>query len=487
MFWGETAVISVMKSVKGAPTVICKIQLSVVSLVLCWVACSQAVAAREVSEEAKIFRATRDAVFTIYGDRGHGSGFLVDKAGLILTNSHVISSSNRISAQLNPKTRLPATLVAEDKQRDIAVLRIAPTVIKKLPVLKIAKRSGADLAFEGEKVIAIGSPLNQIRILTSGIVSKVEERAIISDVNINPGNSGGPLINMDAEVIAINTFGDIPSRGGPGVSGSVSISLALPLLDRARGRIHEQAPPSSLLPVVPENPFPIEGLKWASERCGNASNYTLKAPGFNIEILTPSRRYFLTKISKGPLTEKRRRREVAAGVDSSEMYDPLGDLLKEWAEYAGMYSPLVEIHVQPDVGETAGSLLLNILGAAAAGYSGNYYLGSSTYEFKSDLQDLELLDGGNVVPAVLRGMRMMPVSISERFRKMEDIAQRGVFMFLAEVFKSKNLQLKILDLKKPGQVINVPIPHACREQILADFEPYIDMQKAKEARLRLMR
>ena len=83
------------------------------------------------------------------------------------------------------------------------------------------------------------------------------------------------------------------------------------------------------------------------------------------------------------------------------MYDPLGDLLKEWREYVGDYSPLAEIHVQPDVGETTGSLFLNILGAAAASYSSTYYYGSSTYEFKSDLQDLELMDGGNVVPAVV--------------------------------------------------------------------------------------
>ena len=226
-------------------------------------------------------------------------------------------------------------LLAEDKQKDIAVLRIAQEVVKELPILKIADRSAADLAFEGERVIAIGSPLNQTRILTSGIVSKVEERAIISDVNINPGNSGGPLINMDSEVIAINTFRD-PSLGGAGISGSILISLALPLLDEARGRLHEEPPPSTLLPVVPENPFPIEGLKWGSERCGKTANYTLKAPGFDIEILTPSRQYFLHKIAIEPLTKKRRGREAAAGVDASEMYDPLGDLLKEWREYVGI-------------------------------------------------------------------------------------------------------------------------------------------------------
>ena len=458
----------------------------VVSLILCGIVCSQVPAAREVSQEAIIFRKTRDAVFTIYGDRGHGSGFLVDRAGLILTNSHVIAASSRISVQLNPNTRVPATLLAEDKQKDIAVLRVAPEVVNELPILKIADRPAADLAFEGEKVIAIGSPLNQIRILTSGIVSKVEERAIISDVNINPGNSGGPLINMDSEVIAINTFGDFEFGIGPGVSGSILISLALPLLSQARDRLHEEPSSFTLLPVVPEDPFPIEGMKWAAERCGKASNYKISASGFDIQILTPSRRYFLTKIQTGPLTKKRRSREAAAGVPQQEMYDPLGDLLKEWAEYAGEYSPLVQIHVQPDVGETTGSLLLNVLGAAAAGYSGTYYYGSSTYEFKSDLQDLELMDAGHVVPEVLRGMRMMPVSISERFRRMEDIAQRGVFMFLPEVFKSRNLRLKILDLKKPGQVINVPIPQACREQILADFEPYMDMQNAADARLRFM-
>ena len=458
----------------------------VVSLILCGIVCSQVRAAREVSQEAVIFRKTRDAVFTIYG-RGKGSGFLVDRAGLILTNSHVIQSSSRISVQLDTNTRVPATLLAEDRKKDIAVLRIDPEVVRGLPILKIADRPAADLAFEGERVIAIGSPLNQIRILTSGIVSKVEERAIISDVNINQGNSGGPLINMDSEVIAINTFGNFPSRG-PGVSGSVSISLALPLLSQARGRLHEEPPDSTLLPVTPKDPFPIAGLKWASERCGKASNYKIgSAPGFDIQISTPPRQHFLKRVSDEPLTAKRRRREAAAGVPEQEMYDPLGDFLREWAEYGGAYQPLVVISVVPAMGETTESVLLNLLGAAAAGYSRTpYYYGSSTYEFKSDLQDFELMDGGKVVPEVLREMGMMRHSVSRRSVKMEDIAQGGVFMFRPEVFKSPNLRLKIRDLKKPGQIIDVPIPQACREQILADFEPYMDMQNAADARLRVM-
>ena len=79
----------------------------VVGLILCGIVCSELPAAREVSQEAIIFRKARDAVFTIYGDRGHGSGFLVDEVGIILTNSHVIQSSSRISVQLNRNTRVP--------------------------------------------------------------------------------------------------------------------------------------------------------------------------------------------------------------------------------------------------------------------------------------------------------------------------------------------------------------------------------------------
>ncbi len=479
----------------------------VVGLILCSIVCDQVSAARKVSEEAIIFRETRDAVFTIYGDRGHGSGFLVDKTGLILTNAHVITSSSRISVQLDRDIRVPATLLAEDKEKDIAVLRVAPEVVSGLPILKIADRPSADLAFEGEKVIAIGSPLNQTRILTSGIISKVEERAMISDVNINPGNSGGPLINMDSEVIAINTFGDFRFGVGPGVSGSVSISIALPLLDQARGRLQEKPPAPILLPVAPEDPFPLEGLKWASERCGKDSNYTIKSvsvdswvaemanspytgkvtSGFNIQIFTPPREYFLKKIATEPLAKKRRNREAAAGIPQSEMYDPLGDRFREWREYVGDYVSLVIITVEPIIGETSASSFFNILGAAAAGYSGTYYPASYIYEFKSDLRDCELMDGDNVVPEVWRTMGIMPVSVSEKFVKMEDIAQRGVFAFRLEVFKSTNLSLRIQDLKKPGQIINFPIPPACREQILADFEPYMDMQNAAEAKLQLAR
>lgn len=183
------------------------------------------------------------------------------------------------------------------------------------------------------------------------------------------------------------------------------------------------------------------------------------------------------------MAQKRRDRQQSAGTPQSEIYDPVGNRMQEWREYVGEYVPLVMISVEPKIGETGGSIFLNVLGAAAAGYSGTSYSGYHTYEFKSDLQDFELIADNSTIPTVFRTIGIMPISISTNFGKMEDIAQRGAFAYRPEVFKSPHLYMRIKDLKNPSKTIKIPIPLACREQILTDFEPYFDMIRAKEVKL----
>ncbi|MGB3478937.1 MAG: trypsin-like peptidase domain-containing protein [bacterium] len=460
-----------------------RLAIAVVLLLLSAVAAGQ----RKVAEETIIFQALRAGVFTVFGDRGHGSGFLIDATGLVLTNSHVISNSSYITVQLDDATRVRATLLDEDEMNDVAVLLLAQKVVRGRPILKLADRPAEDLAFEGEKVMAIGSPLSQTKILTSGIVSKVEERAIISDVNINPGNSGGPLINMDAEVIAINTFGQ-QSQIGPGISGSISITVANDLIRRAHQRLSDISPPSSeLLPVTPKEAFPPECLRWAQKRCFESKNYTTSGGAFDIMILTPPRRSFLVTQEKAKLAGKRREREIAAGVEASKMYDPLGERLKEWRQYVGDYTPLVLLKATPKIGESGGSVFANILKASLAGASGTYYYDEHhTYEFKGDLQDFQLRDDEEVIPEVVRSMDIMPVSIEFAREHMEDIAQQGFFLFLPDPFdgyEKQTLHMVITDLKKPGEKIEVKVPRACLEQIWVDFEPYRDACNARQKRL----
>ncbi|HKQ51948.1 MAG TPA: trypsin-like peptidase domain-containing protein, partial [Pyrinomonadaceae bacterium] len=150
---------------------------------------------RAFAEEAELFRELRDGVVTIEGELGHGTGFVVDQRGLILTNQHVVSQSKEIRVQFDSKHKVQAVVLAEDPEKDVAVLWANLAACQSCKVLKLADQSvEPELGIiEGERIFAIGSPLSQDKILTTGVVSKVEKRAILSDVNINPGNSGGPL------------------------------------------------------------------------------------------------------------------------------------------------------------------------------------------------------------------------------------------------------------------------------------------------------
>ena len=453
-------------------------------------------AQREVTPEARLFREYRDGVFTVFGDAGHGSGFLVAESGLVLTNQHVVANSRYVRVQLDDSIKVAAHVLAADSARDIAVLRVNPSVVRGLPVLKLAPPR-PELAFEGERVIAIGSPLNQTKILTSGIVSKVEPDAIISDVNINPGNSGGPLLNMDGEVVAINTFGDFSRRGGPGVSGSISIHLAAPVLETAAQKLAaSDPPPPDRLPVRPRGIFPLKALEaaatapWWDDDAYHVSK--LRDTGsFEIRVFTPVSLYRTEKQAELELAAARRKREERAGVSSAEAYSPFEDL-KSWGQYAGQYAPVVILQIAPKVGETTGSAIANILGAVAAGYAGTAYRGAHQLEFKGDLHDVSFERNGAPLAEIERGMMFVPLSVnvSDLYASYygADLARAGIFTLDAASFAPDNgvwpvIYLKIEDLKRPGKPVGFALPQRTVERIWADFAPYREQVAADTARL----
>jgi len=161
--------------------------------------------------------------------QGQGSGFILDKAGHILTNFHVVAGANRgIEVQLYNKRRFTAKVVGTDKTHDLALLQIdAPD----LQPVTLADSSQLNV---GQKVYAIGNPFGLSGTMTRGIISAIRpirsesgapiEDAIQTDAAINPGNSGGPLLNSSGEVIGINTM--IASNGADQSSG---IGFAIPI------------------------------------------------------------------------------------------------------------------------------------------------------------------------------------------------------------------------------------------------------------------
>jgi serine protease Do len=161
---------------------------------------------------------------------GLGSGFIISKDGYILTNAHVVAGSDDVNVRLaDAKREFKARVVGIDKRTDVALLKVDAT---DLPVAALGDSSKLQA---GEWVAAIGSPFGFANTITAGIVS-AKERAlpdemyvpfIQTDVAVNPGNSGGPLLNLDGEVVGVNSMIYSGTGGYMGVSFAIPIEVAL--------------------------------------------------------------------------------------------------------------------------------------------------------------------------------------------------------------------------------------------------------------------
>lgn len=166
-----------------------------------------------------------------------GSGFIIDAAGLIVTNNHVIGDANEITAILSDGTRLKAEVVGKDSKVDLAVLRVKSD--KPLPFVKFGD---SDKMRIGDPVMAIGNPFGLGGSVSSGIVSARNrdisqgpyDTYIQTDAAINKGNSGGPLFNMAGEVIGINTAILSPTGGSVGIGFAVPSSLATNIVEQLK-------------------------------------------------------------------------------------------------------------------------------------------------------------------------------------------------------------------------------------------------------------
>jgi putative serine protease PepD len=164
---------------------------------------------------------------------GTGSGAIIDRAGHILTNFHVIDGARRLEVTLADGSKWPARPMGSDPTNDLAVIKIdAPA--EKLTVIPLGDSSKLVV---GQKVLVIGNPFGFERTLTVGIISSLGRliradngrlmRGIIqTDAAINPGNSGGPVLNSSGEVIGVSTAIFSPSGGSVGVGFAVPINTA---------------------------------------------------------------------------------------------------------------------------------------------------------------------------------------------------------------------------------------------------------------------
>jgi serine protease Do len=161
---------------------------------------------------------------------GQGSGFIFTKDGYILTNNHVVGDADRLTVRLLDGREFDGKVVGTDPPSDVAVIRIETK--DELPVLALGDSDALEV---GEWVLAIGNPFGLSHTLTVGVVSATGrsslgvtdyENFIQTDAAINPGNSGGPLVNLDGEVVGINTAIFSQTGGSMGIGFAIPINMA---------------------------------------------------------------------------------------------------------------------------------------------------------------------------------------------------------------------------------------------------------------------
>jgi S1-C subfamily serine protease len=159
---------------------------------------------------------------------GSGSGFIFSSDGLVFTNSHVVESADKIMVSLLNENEIEGFLIGKDPDTDLAILKIYTEGYS------VARLGDAEHLKIGQFIIAIGNPYGYQHTVTTGVVSalgrtlrtqsgRLVDNVIQSDAALNPGNSGGPMINMDGEVIGVNTA---IIQGAQGLSFSVDVNTA---------------------------------------------------------------------------------------------------------------------------------------------------------------------------------------------------------------------------------------------------------------------
>jgi len=394
-------------------------------------------------------------VVTVTTDDGSGSGFLASASGLIATNYHVVRNTRYLAVQFADGRKVQAKVAAVNAFHDMALIKVNSELVSNIRPLAILPADKEDSIKVGIPVVAIGSPLNQKFLMTQGILSKVDQSTLLGDFLLQAGNSGGPLLNLNGEVIGINTFGESNISGAIRI-GTLREFLASPQLVNDVVQIE---PSAELLPAIAAR-YPVNVLnhKIESEPL-NPTAYRIKAGDFMVTAVTP------VLIAKLQVAQQKIR--VANQYDrrSKNMSDPntqgLGDTYFEWhgtTEAALDY--VVTFDVRPMIGPTKRSRASKLSPFTLFGH-----LGRGEVEFKAEFLELRVYRDGQLLEPILPGRAVIAGSDGRKHRFV-DQAYAGSYSYSPDDFQTgSEFRVEIIDARRPEAV------H--KELILAADSPMI--------------
>ncbi|HEY8551641.1 MAG TPA: trypsin-like peptidase domain-containing protein [Vicinamibacterales bacterium] len=422
-----------------------------------------------------LYEALNPAIVKVFADSASGSGFLVSNTGLIATNHHVVRNARWTAVQFADGRKHAASIVVLDPRYDVAILKVHPSVVENITPLRLLPADREATLRAGIPVVAFGSPLSQSFLMTQGIVSKVETGTLLGDFLIQPGNSGGPLVNLEGEVVGINTFAEGHT------SGAVRVTILRGVLSRPEVTQDDTPAPSpEPLPVLAATRYPTEVLKEKilSEPLDQKA-YTLDAGKFTITAITPvlvGKLQIQEDLTQAANRLRRRGKKMKGG------YDPVDAPFYEWHRSAtSLLDFAVTFEVKPDFGTTAGSKWALFAAALASGAARTpMATPHQNFEFKAEFLDLRLYRDGELVQPITPGRSITEASLTAPGLSFVDEAYSGMYVYAPEVFATgSEYRLEVFDAREPSRphkVITLKADSKLISQIRSDFNGLLEHQ-----------
>jgi hypothetical protein len=236
----------------------------------------------------------RTHVVAIWTPTTHASGFVIDaQQGLVVTNHGAIGTVPSVEVQLSPSVKVAGNVLVASRDRDVAVLRIDPTLLAGTQSVPLDCTVAGPLPARGQEVVTLAVPIHRDIRMSFGEVLRVQGRRITADLTRASGSAGGPVFTEAGDVIGITATVDPTPERLRGGARIVHMDEVCAVVADARGRLSEVAAPSGdRLPVEPTTPFPTEALQGAASRqTGRLEPYRLTTDAFDVAMLTPRMTY----------------------------------------------------------------------------------------------------------------------------------------------------------------------------------------------------
>ena len=390
-----------------------------------------------------LFDKLKNSIFTVHAEGKDGSGFLVDPAGLVVTNNHVVQSSGYLALQFDKMRKVPAKLLASNPDKDVAILWVNPKAFPEAQTAPLIPADGKAHIEVGQRVFTIGNPFGREKVLTTGVISKVEKDTITSDITINPGNSGGPLFTLDGQAVGITT------AGLRTLASIVPIQEARPLIEQARKNMTGATPPETrLLPVEPVDHFPADALKaLLQQQKMDTKPYFFDVGEFHVGIITPTLRYFSRHEEEMNAARKSAKRNSG---DASQAKAPDSAISE-----AQDYEPTATVVVRPKF-----SALFKV-------------------KFKNGFQKMRLLCGGKEIEPIDPGRS--EYELMDLRGRVADTTFQGRYTYLPEAISPScgAMTLEIFSEKDPNTPVSKTLDAETIQRVWNDFEPYRKAQASK--------